>query len=60
MKRVEDVPEIHSSPIMLLDPAKVASDRKYRYALELCPKTLRSKAQLMKAARKERLNLTTG
>jgi len=44
MKKMEDIPHIHASPIMLLDPSRVASDRKYKYALELCPKTLRSKA----------------
>lgn len=44
MRKLEDIPHIHSSPIMLMNPAGVASDRKYKYALELCPKTLRSKA----------------
>lgn len=60
MRKQEDIPHIYASPIMLLDPARVASDRKYKYALELCPKTVRNKAQIIKSVRKEKYNLTTG
>lgn len=60
MNKVEDIDHIYALPIMLLDPAPVASDRKYKYALELCPKTLRSKAQIVKSVRKQKYNLTTG
>ncbi len=38
MQRVEDIDIIHSSPIMLLEPAKIMSHRKFKYSLDQCPK----------------------
>jgi hypothetical protein len=38
MQRAEDIEMIHKSPIMLLEPAKIMSHRKFKYALDQCPK----------------------
>lgn len=45
-------------PIMLLDPIKVISNCKYKYALEQCPRNP-NKKQLYKKQFKEKNNLTT-
>jgi hypothetical protein len=35
--KTSEIEKIQSSPIMLLEPARVISHRKFKYALELCP-----------------------
>jgi hypothetical protein len=38
MQKQEDIDKIQSLPIMLLDPSKIVSHKKFKYALEQCPK----------------------
>ena len=58
-ERTGDRARIVESPIMLLNPAKIASHRKFKYALDNCPKNLRNPAQIQKSKRKEKYALTT-
>jgi hypothetical protein len=44
---------------VLLDPARIISHRKFKYALDQCPKKPNRK-QILKQKMKERHNLTTG
>jgi hypothetical protein len=59
MQRQEDIEWIYSSPIMFLEPARIISHMKFKYALEQCPSNPRRK-QIYKAKLKEKHNLTTG
>ena len=44
----EHFEKIKQSPIILLDPAKVISHHKFKYALEQCPKSLVNPKQTYK------------
>lgn len=54
----EDLPKIRTLPILLLDPIKVISNHKFKYALEQCPRNP-GKRQNYKKQFKEKNNLTT-
>ena len=43
MQKREDIDSIQASPIMLLDPSKIASHRKFKYCLDQCPKNPKRK-----------------
>lgn len=48
-----------NSPIMLLDPTKIISHLKFKYALDQCPKTMENSSTLQKKKYKEKNNMTT-
>jgi hypothetical protein len=37
MNKKEEIEIIKNSPIMLLEPAKIMSHRKFKYSLDQCP-----------------------